>query len=115
VTVRFTVVPLTAVLGVDFTVSGDQVSLADGENSKLVPITLIRSTVPKLARSFSVRLLNSTTGGAAVGHPAECIVTIQDTEDAHGIFGNTAFMSYGRSRRSSSTPCFKKNCASVNL
>jgi len=88
VTVRFTVVPLNAVLGIDFTVSGDRVSLADGENSKLIPVMLIRSTVPKLARRFSIRLLNSTTGGAAVGHPAECVVTIQETEDAHGIFGD---------------------------
>jgi len=83
--------PLTAVPGVDYTVSGDHVSLADGENIKLVPVTLIPSTVPKLARSFSVRLLNSTTGGAAVGHPAECIVTILQTEDAHGIFGDYQF------------------------
>jgi len=88
VTVQFVVVPLTAVLGVDYTVSGDEVSLLDGENLQLVPVTLISSTVPKLARSFSIRLLNSTTGGAAVGHPAECIVTIQETKDAHGIFGN---------------------------
>lgn len=87
VTVQFTVIPLTAVLGTDYTVSGSQVSLDDGENMQMVPITLIRSPVPKLARSFAVRLLNSTTGGAAIGHPAECIVTILETEDAHGIFG----------------------------
>jgi len=86
--VQFIVVPLTAVLGSDYTVSGNRVSLADGETMQLVPVTLIRSAVPKLARSFSVRLLNSTTGGAAVGHPAECLVTILETEDAHGIFGN---------------------------
>jgi len=94
VSVQFIVVPLTAVLGVDYTVSHDQVSLADGENSQLVPVTLIRSTAPKLARSFSIRLLNSTTGGAAVGHPAECIVTIQETEDAHGIFGNQQLLAF---------------------
>jgi len=86
--VQFIVVPLTAVLGTDYTVSGSRVSLADGETMQLVPITLIHSAVPKLARSFSVRLLNSTTGGAAVGHPAECLVTILETDDAHGIFGN---------------------------
>ena len=91
VSVQFVVTPSTAVLGVDYTVSGNHVSLADGENMKLVPVTLIPSTVPKLSRSFSVRLLNSTTGGAAVGHPAECIVTILETEDAHGIFGDNQF------------------------
>lgn len=91
---RFLVVPSTAVRGVDYTVSGDQLSLADGENSKLVPVTLIRSTVPKLARTFAIRLLNSTTGGAAVGHPAECVVTILETVDAHGIFGNYHLPSY---------------------
>ena len=85
---QFVIIPLTAVLGTDYTVSGSQVVLANGENMQLVPITLIRSPVPKLARSFTVRLLNSTTGGAAVGHPAECIVTILETRDAHGIFGN---------------------------
>jgi len=99
VTVQFIVVPLTAVLGTDYTVSGNRMSLADGETMQLVPITLIRSAVPKLARSFSVRLLNSTTGGAAVGHPAECLVTILETEDAHGIFGNgrltVAFENFG--------------------
>ena len=96
---QFIVVPLTAVLGTDYTVSGNRMSLADGETMQLVPITLIRSAVPKLARSFSVRLLNSTTGGAAVGHPAECLVTILETEDAHGIFGNgrltVAFENFG--------------------
>ena len=86
-TVPFSVVPLTAVLGVDYAVSADRVSLDDGENMKLVPVTPIRSTVPKLARSFAIRLLNSTTGGAAVGHPAECVVTLQETDDARGIFG----------------------------
>ena len=93
-TVRFVVVPSTAVLGVDYTVSSDQVALADGENIKLVPVTLIQSTVPKLARSFTIRLINSTTGGAAVGHPAECVITIQETKDAHGIFGNHQFHCY---------------------
>jgi len=88
VTVQFVVVPLTAVLGTDYAVSGSHVSLADGENMQLVPVTLVRSAVPKLARSFSVRLINSTTGGAAVGHPAECVVTILETQDAHGMFGN---------------------------
>ena len=92
VTVRFVITPLTAVRGVDYTVSSDYVSLADGENIKLVPVTLIpSSTLPKLARSFSVRLLNSTTGGAAVGQPAECVVTILETDDAHGIFGDYQF------------------------
>jgi len=88
VTVMFVIIPSTAVLGVDYTLSSDHVSLADGESMKLIPITLIPSTAPKLARGFTIRLLNSTTGGAAVGHPAECIVTIQETADAHGIFGN---------------------------
>jgi len=88
VTVRFVVEPVTAVLGTDYTVSRDHVSLADGENTKLVPVTLIGSTVPKLARSFSVRLVNSTTGGAAVGQPAECTVTVLETDDARGIFGD---------------------------
>jgi len=92
VTVQFAIVPSTAVFGIDYTVSSDQVSLADGEDMKLVPVTLIRSTVPKLSRSFSVHLLNSTTGGAAVGQPAECIVTILETQDAHGIFGNHHFL-----------------------
>ena len=88
VSVQFTVVPLTAVQGVDYTVSGSTVSLSDGQRLASVPITLIRSTQPRLARSFSVRLVNSTTGGAAVGHPAQCVVTIHATADAHGIFGN---------------------------
>jgi len=86
--VQFAVIPITAVHGTDYTVSGSQVSLVDGENTQAVPITLIPSPLPKLARSFTVRLFNSTTGGAAIGHPAECVVTIMETEDAHGIFGN---------------------------
>jgi len=94
VSVRFIVVPLTAVSGVDYTVSGTSVSLLDGQHLALVPISLIRSTQPKLARSFIVRLLDSTTGGAAVGQPAQCVVTIRETRDAHGIFGNQPFHAF---------------------
>ena len=89
--VQFVIEPSTVILGVDYTLSSNQVSLADGENIKPVPITLIHSTVPKLSRSFSIRLTNSTTGGAAIGHPSECIVTILETDDAHGIFGKHQF------------------------
>ena len=85
---RLSVVALTAELSVDYTVSADHVILSDGENIKLVPVTLIASTSPKLARSFIVRLLNSTTGGAAVGRLAQCTVTVLETYDAHGVFGN---------------------------
>jgi len=49
---------------VDHAVSGDRVSLDDGENTKPVPVTLIRSTVPKLARSFAIRLRRAVEFGS---------------------------------------------------
>lgn len=87
VSVKFDTTPATAVSGVDYVVTSDRVTLADGETSKLVPITLVNSAVPRLQRYFAVNLLNETTGGAVIGTPSTSTIIIDETDDAHGVFG----------------------------
>lgn len=88
--VGFRAVPATAVSGVDYIATSDQITLGDGEATKLVPVTLVNSASPRLQRYFSLQLLNVTTGGAVLGQPSSSTITIGETGDAHGIFGEQA-------------------------
>jgi Calx-beta domain len=89
VSVRFETTSGTAVSGVDYVVTSDRVTFGDGETLKPVPITLVNSAVPRLQRYFTVQLMNDTTGGAVIGTPSTSSIIIDETLDAHGIFGRT--------------------------
>lgn len=77
----------SAQLGVDYVLTSDRVTFADGVAVLPVPLTLINNPAPSLQRSFSIVMLNDTIGGAVVGSPSTATVFIQETYDARGIFG----------------------------
>lgn len=78
---------MSAKSGVDYIVTSDRVTFADGEQIKVLPITLINSEVPRIERQFIVRLLNGTSGEAIIGTISTATVIIGKTFDANGVFG----------------------------
>lgn len=87
VSVRFETISGTAVIGKDFSISSDKVTLGDGETRVPVPVAIINNLVPQLEHFFTIQLLNETTGGARLGLVTQTVVTIEDYDYPHGIFG----------------------------
>ncbi|XP_039111424.1 adhesion G-protein coupled receptor V1 [Hyaena hyaena] len=87
VSVKFKVVPITAVAGEDYSIASSDVVLLEGETSKAVPIYIINDIYPELEESFLVQLLNETTGGAKLGVLTEAIIIIEASDDPYGLFG----------------------------
>lgn len=87
VTVKLQALAGSAQSGVDYVMTADRVTFADGVASLPVPVTLINNAAPSLQRSFTIVMLNDTIGGAVVGSLSTATVVIQETYDAHGIFG----------------------------
>lgn len=87
VSVSFEAVSGSAVLGKDFSMSSDKVVLGDGVTMAPVPVAIVNNLVPQLEHSFTIRLLNQTTGGARVGLVTQTLVTIEDFNYPHGVFG----------------------------
>lgn len=85
--VRFETISGTALVGKDFSISSDKVTLGDGETRVPVPVAIINNQVPQLEHFFTVQLLNETTGGARLGLVTKTVVTIEDYDYPHGIFG----------------------------
>lgn len=73
--------------GSDFvgTTSG-QVTLADGQSSAVIPITLIDDNILEPVETFSVSLFRSE--GAQLGVPRTAVVTIVDDQAGEGLVGH---------------------------
>ena len=53
-----------------------------------VPITILKDGVAEFAESFVIKLIeNSITGGAKVGFPRQCVVTIAENDYPYGLIG----------------------------
>ncbi|XP_038076858.1 adhesion G-protein coupled receptor V1-like isoform X2 [Patiria miniata] len=87
VTVTFQHIPGTAQQGLDYSVTSTNVIMYDGETHKAIPIEILNDRVPEVAESFQVVLLDQITGGAILGSPATCEVTIEPSDDPYGSFG----------------------------
>ncbi len=77
----------SAIYGLDYSVSSDDVMLLSHEAVKRVPIEIIDDSLPELEEEFIVRLLPPITGGATLGQVTECTVTITQSDDPYGAFG----------------------------
>ena len=55
--------PLTAVAGVDYVADGNTVSLAAGELSKSIDISITDDSSPELNKTFGVELYDAKHGG----------------------------------------------------
>ena len=60
----------------------------DGQTSAKVPIQILNDDLPEFNETFVVRLeQNSLTGGAKLGNPKECVVTILENDYPYGLIG----------------------------
>ncbi|KAM4707152.1 adhesion G-protein coupled receptor V1 [Discoglossus pictus] len=112
VVVEYRTVPLTAFSPHDYKESADILEFQPGERYKYITINITDNSIPELAKSFKVELLNSDgvadlfrNGGsgngeddamelflpavhqrASLGIASHIIVIIEDSDDAHGVF-----------------------------
>uniref|UniRef100_A0A3P8WCF8 Adhesion G-protein coupled receptor V1 n=1 Tax=Cynoglossus semilaevis TaxID=244447 RepID=A0A3P8WCF8_CYNSE len=86
VSVKFRAVPVTARISDDYSVASSDVVLLEGESSKSVPVYVINDLVPELEETFSIELINQTTGGALLGELTYAIITILPSDDPFGAF-----------------------------
>ena len=63
-------------------------TLSDGQQTAVVPISITNDDEPEFAETFVVRL-ESSDGDVLVGSPSQCVVTIEENDYPHGLIGNT--------------------------
>ena len=86
--VRFTIANQNTILGSDYQISSYTITLMDGQRDAVVPIRIINDDLPEFNESFVIRLEESSlTGGATLGFPRECTVTILENDYPYGLFG----------------------------
>lgn len=79
---------MTATDGLDYSSSpSKEILLLNGETSKPVPVEIINDRLPELQESFVIRLLDHITGGAKLGEIRETTVTIIESDQPYGEFG----------------------------
>ncbi len=81
VSVNFHTVGGTAISDVDFVSTNGTVTFGPGIASKIIPIRILSDTLDETNETFSV-VLDSTTGGAALGSNTTATVTITDDDTA---------------------------------
>ena len=85
---RFSITDQNTVLGVDYQISTYLVQFMNGQTSAFVPVQIIDDSRPEFNESFVIRLEeNSLTGGAKLGSPKECVVTIPENDYPYGLIG----------------------------
>eukprot|EP00794_Sanderia_malayensis_P009868 gene9868-10878_t len=75
--------------GADYTItSSTRITLNIGERSAVVPITINDDATPEFAETFIISLIESSViGGAAIGSPRQCFVTIAESDFPYGLIG----------------------------
>lgn len=85
---RFSITSQNSVLGTDYQISSYLVQFTDGQTSANVPVQILNDDSPEFNESFVVRLEQSSlTGGAKLGNPTECVVTILENDYPYGLIG----------------------------
>lgn len=75
----------TASAGSEYTTGSGTLNFADGENAKTLTVALLDDTAAEENKTFTVTLRNAT-GGAVLGDPVTCTVTIVDDDDANASY-----------------------------
>ena len=64
------------------------ITLNNGQDAAAVPIAIVNDAQPEFNESFVIRLdVASLTGGAMLGNPRECTVTIIENDNPYGLIG----------------------------
>ncbi|XP_063820072.1 adhesion G-protein coupled receptor V1 [Pseudophryne corroboree] len=111
--VQYRTSPMTAFSPQDYQEAGDSLEFQPGERYKYISVTITDNSLPELAKSFKVELWNANGGvaelfrddgfasgdgdmeqflpavhqRASLGIASHIIVIIEDSDDAHGVFG----------------------------
>ena len=75
--------PITTVPG-DISPTSGSLSFSDGDSSALIEFRVTDDTIPDMSSLFRV-VLHSPVGGARLGD-TELVVTIEESDDVHGLF-----------------------------
>ena len=86
VTVTFEVTEGTALSGLDYRVTSNQVTMRRGESSAPLPVTIIDDNIPEFSETFTVTL-NQVSGGGVLGTITQTNVIIDVSDDPNGAFG----------------------------
>ena len=76
--------------GLDYRILSQEVLLADQQSKRAVPVHLVDDSLPETEERFRIRLTGRILGGAQLGSPTSCLVTIRASDDPYGAFGNEA-------------------------
>ncbi len=75
-------------LGADYSVSSFVITLSINQRWASVPVTINDDDLPEFAESFVIKLVSgSVTGGAMIGTPNQCVVTIAENDYPYGLIG----------------------------
>ncbi|OXB60111.1 hypothetical protein ASZ78_001978 [Callipepla squamata] len=85
VLVEYRTVPLTAFSPKDYQAVMGTLEFQPGERYKYITVNITDNSIPELEKTFEVELLNPE-GGASLGIASHIIVTIEASDDAHGVF-----------------------------
>ncbi|XP_053555694.1 LOW QUALITY PROTEIN: adhesion G-protein coupled receptor V1 [Bombina bombina] len=85
VAVEYRTEGITAFSPQDYEESSGVLEFSPGERHKYISVNITDNSLPELAKSFKVELLNSNAG-ASLGTASHIIVIIEDSDDAHGMF-----------------------------
>ena len=83
---RFDVIEGMATYNEDYSMTSTDVVLADGERRKRLPVEIINDERPEMDEYFTIKLLDSITGGAELGAIRETRVVIAPSDDPFGAF-----------------------------
>ena len=70
----------------DYRINASKVTLADGQWSAAVPVSIVNDEDPEFNETFMVRLF-SNDGGVVIGSPSQCQVTIEENDYPYGLIG----------------------------
>ena len=83
--VSFDVVALSA-NGSDYRIDSRNVTLVENQQEATVPVFVIHDLTPEFSETFQIKL-TGVTGGAVLGTPVECTVTILENDYPFGLIG----------------------------
>lgn len=85
--VSFEVVALSA-NGSDYRIQSRNITLVEKQRVAVVPVDIIHDMTPEFDESFQIKL-TSVAGGAELGSPLECTVTILENDYPYGLIGKS--------------------------
>ena len=86
---RFSIInQKNAIIGTDYEIASYEITLVNGQSSSAVPVRILDDDLPEFNESFAIKLeKGSLSGGAKLGAPQQCVVTILENDHPYGSVG----------------------------